>query len=42
MKFPCLLAPVAAAALLAAGAVATVVRFVGLRSWVFHPERAAR
>jgi putative flippase GtrA len=29
-------------ALLAAGAVATVVRFVGLRSWVFHPERAAR
>jgi len=30
------------AALLAAGAVATVVRFVGLRSWVFHPERAAR
>jgi putative flippase GtrA len=30
------------AALLVAGAAATVVRFVGLRSWVFHPERAAR
>ena len=29
-------------ALLAAGAVATIVRFVGMRSWVFHPERAAR
>jgi putative flippase GtrA len=29
-------------ALLAAGVVATVVRFVGMRSWVFHPGRAAR
>jgi putative flippase GtrA len=29
-------------ALLAAGAVATVVRFVGMRSWIFHPGRAAR
>jgi glycosyltransferase involved in cell wall biosynthesis len=26
----------------AAGAVATVVRFVGMRSWVFHPGRASR
>jgi putative flippase GtrA len=29
-------------ALLAVGAFATVVRFVGMRSWVFHPERAGR
>jgi glycosyltransferase involved in cell wall biosynthesis len=27
---------------LAAGAIATVVRFVGMRSWVFHPGRVSR
>jgi putative flippase GtrA len=29
-------------ALLSAGAIATIVRFVGMRSWVFHPARAPR
>jgi putative flippase GtrA len=29
-------------ALLTAGVVATIVRFVGMRSWVFHPGRASR
>ena len=29
-------------ALLSAGAIATIVRFVGMRSWVFHPGRSPR